>query len=331
MIYRLAAALLLMVVLNGAALALGRARPTGVIAYVSTRDGIPQIYLTDVDRGLTRRLTKPDAYFQNPTWSPTGTLAFERYGTLGRDIVILNPFTGMRCEISGRLLDESASAWSPDGTLAYVLAMNGNYSLYTQRGCDGRTARNVSANFITASAPSWSANSLLAFGDATFGIQQVIVLDAGTGETRALGEPNALDNTPVWYGDHLLAFARFTDNWDIYLYDLQSGELRNVSRSPADDSEPAWSSDGRLAFRSNRDGNQEIYVYDPAAETLTNVSRTPDNDMSPAWSPDGRLAYASARGSVFDIVVLDSVPGSTPRIVASHFAQNYDPVWMPRR
>ena len=330
MLYRLFAALLLLwILLCAGAVALGHALPSGVLAFTSDRTGTWQLYIVDVDRLRTLPITRDDVNYGAPAWSQSGDLAFEREMPLGRDIVIVNPFTGKRCEINGRLLDEFAPAWSADGRLAYIVGLNGNYDIYVQQGCDGGTARPVATGFRSAYRPRWSSDGHLVFADGTGETPQVVIYDLSTGESLSISQRGAIDVDPVWVGESWVAFLRVTSNREIFVYDLRSEEVRNISQNRSDDRALEASSDGWLAFLSNRDGNNEIYVYNIASDTLTNVSRSVANDTLPSWSPDGRLAYITALSSVYDIMVLDQVPDGTPRLVVRHPAHDYNPVWMP--
>jgi Tol biopolymer transport system component len=258
-------------------------------------------------------------------------VAFVRDNVNGRDVAVMNPFTGQRCAISGRLLDESAPAWSPDGRLAYVVGVGGRYDLYVQEGCLGETARVVTRrSSYSVNRPNWSGRGWLAYDDDVNGLTQIALLDSQADEPTMIPQPDGINYAPEWYEDHLLAFVSIQDgDSEIYIYDLASGQARNVSNHPASDTQPAWSTDGRLAFTSEREGRGDIFVYDTASDRLSNVTRSPAHEIMPAWSANGRLVFASAASSVFDIYVLDRVPGGVPRRVAFHPWQEYSPVWMP--
>lgn len=336
MFYRLSIALVAVsAVLAAGALVFGQTQPHSVLAFVSERSGRAQVYLLDVDRLITRLVSRNDFPSDSPAWSLDGDLAYVRSTPEGRDVIVYNPFTGRYCEVNGRLLDESSPAWSPDGKLAYVVGMNGRFDVYVQAGCDGRTARIVTQNSAHFTRnPRWSSAGRLVYTDEPlFGGVVAVILDPASDDSRVIRRSGGLLNLLTWFDDHLLAFLAVDEfdnpNFEIMVYDDRTGEFHNVSNHPAIDMQSAWSPDGRLAFTSNRDGNNEIYVFDFASNSLTNVSQSPRDDQMPAWSPDGRLAYMSAVGSAFDIIVVDRVLGGTPRVVVSHPSQDYNPLWMP--
>jgi TolB protein len=337
MFYKLLAAVFLIsTTLSGSALLVGRAQPHSILAFISERSGRAQVYLLDADHLITYRVSSTEYDSSAPAWSFSGDLAYVRSLPDGRDIVVMNPFRGGRCEVNRRQQDESAPAWSPDGELAYVIGSNGRYDIYVQDGCAGQTARNMTRDSNhSASRPRWSSAGRLAYNDEAGSSLAVVLLDPNSGESTFVRRRMGLDYAPIWFEDRLLAFGAVYEgsddrsNFEVFVFDTETGEFRNVSNHPAVDQDASWSPDGRLAFSSNRDGNYDIYVYDFASNTLTNVTHSPENDIAPAWSPDGRLAYASASGTVYDILMLDRVPGGKPRRIVSHPSQDYNPLWMP--
>src|SRR5438093_10355678 len=94
----------------------------GRIAFVSDRDGNPEIYVMNADGTGLRRLTNNAASDGQPAWSPDGTkIAFVRGSGLGEEIyVVKSDGTGLKRLTNNGYFDETP-AWSPDGTkIAFV-------------------------------------------------------------------------------------------------------------------------------------------------------------------------------------------------------------------
>ena len=88
------------------------------IAFVSKRDGNPDIYLLRQGDQPTLNLTADSALNGNPVWSPDGTLiAFLREYAAITDIYVMNADGSARVKVlSGYGLPvPSVPVWSPDG------------------------------------------------------------------------------------------------------------------------------------------------------------------------------------------------------------------------
>jgi serine/threonine-protein kinase len=126
------------------------------VAFTSTRTGVPNLFMANVDRpGLVERLASSEHPQSPGAWASDGTLVYvERRPTTGRDILLLTtPDLHTRALISSQA-DESAPALSPDGQwLAYVSNESGRSEVYVRARSDAAGARRVSADGGTE--PVW--------------------------------------------------------------------------------------------------------------------------------------------------------------------------------
>jgi TolB protein len=181
------------------------------IAFVSTRDGNPEIYVMAADGAAPRRLTDWRRDDIAPVWSPAGgQLAFLRREQGGERLFVLalppdgGPPTERRllATAEGEKLKHADAAWSPDGTrLAYTVhrPKQAPHVAITDVA-DGRT-RVVSPPGLRATMPSWSPDGrYLAF-------------------TATEGDPAALD---------------------LYVARLDDGAWARLTSDPAPDWLPRW-------------------------------------------------------------------------------------------
>lgn len=276
----------------------GMAAPTGFpgqngrIAFVSTRDGVAQIYVMHPDGSGQIRLTTTNTPEEDPAWSADGQrLAFTSQRDGQRQIYV------MSSDGSGqtRLSSSTAAAdleptWSPDGTkIAFV------------RG-------------------------IFATGD----IQIYTMNPDGTGETRLTDMAGGYSN-PVWSPDGSRIAFSFSPrgqippaSYDIYVMHADgSGRVRLTSANGFDD-QPAWSPDGmQIAFTTNRDGPFRIYVMnvDGSGQHPLALDNPVESEQNPSWSPDGtRIVYC--RDFQLRSVKID---GTSPMPLTSGIDQ--DPDW----
>ena len=107
--------------------------------------------------------------------------------------------------------------------------------------------------------------------------------------------------------------AIFSENSDIWLFDLQAGNLSRFTFDPAQDFSGIWSPDGnRIAFCSNRTGVFDLYqknVNGAGGDVL--LLATPEQKAPTDWSADGKfLLYRSLNPKTsFDIWALSMADG----------------------
>lgn len=172
------------------------------VAFVSTRDGNPELYVMGADGSAPRRLTDWRRDDIAPMWSSDGKrLAFLRREQGGERLFVLElPADGgtpserrLVATGEGEKVKHAEVAWSPDGTrLAYTVhrPQQAPHVAVTDVA-DGRT-RVASPPGLRATMPAWAPDGLhLAF-------------------TGTEGDPEALDLYAVRVDDG--AWARLTDD-----------------------------------------------------------------------------------------------------------------------
>lgn len=83
----------------------------GRIAFVSDRDGNPEIYVMNADGTDLTRLTDTPGAERDPVWSPDG----QRIAFLYGDIYVMNADGTDRTQITNTSAGKENIAWSPDG------------------------------------------------------------------------------------------------------------------------------------------------------------------------------------------------------------------------
>jgi dipeptidyl aminopeptidase/acylaminoacyl peptidase len=129
----------------------------GRIAYVSGRDGNPEIYVMNADGDGRTRLTNNTAYDWIPAWSPDGTrIAFVSDRDGNYEIYVMNADGGGRTRLTNNTAEEWIPAWSPDGTrIAFVSDRDGNGEIYVMNA-DGSGVTRLTNNAADDEDPAWS-------------------------------------------------------------------------------------------------------------------------------------------------------------------------------
>lgn len=260
------------------------------VAFVSERDGNPEIYAVNASGAGLRRLTENTVLDGAPAWSPDGSrLAFHSMRDGGLDIYVMDPDGGNVRRLTDHPASDYAPAWSPDGSqIAFISDRDGNAALYVMNA-DGTNPQRVGSSAGQQNEPAWAPDG------------QRIAYSANPGG----------------------AFEIFLVNTD------GSGVQQITNLFGANGRHPAWSpSSAELSFSTERDGMADVYTMTPQGQNL--VKRTPQADRltSTDWSPDGNyLALMSvSQTSIMDLYVLDLRANYWYRLTEDP-ELDYDPDW----
>ena len=185
------------------------------IAFISTRDGNPEIYVMDADGNNQIRLTNHPEEDTAPSWSPDGArIAFASNRNGGNHQIYVMDSNGKNMR---RLTDgvyDWSPAWSPDGqTIAY----------------DGLEDKREDRKIY-------------------------VVTPDGMNLQRLGADIPSFDIEATWSPDgQRIAFASWREDWtaEIYVMDADGTNQQRLTRDGLDDRDPAWSPDGsKIAFWS---------------------------------------------------------------------------------
>ena len=274
----------------------------GKIAFVSDRDGNPEIYVMEADGSNPVNLTNHPGSDSSPAWSPDGRqLAFVSDRDGGPAIYVMEA-DGSEVTL---LTSGEDPAWSPDGT-RIALSRDGAIFIRSLSGGETRITDPSTATHPTWARtfldryPAWSPDgSSIAFkrdssgGTPTASFAQLLVTDATT-----LRTPTVLPSS----------------SWNLH--------------------PPDWSPDGKRIVIG------EIAIHNLLVETVlvaadgSGVVRLPvpdgfDRSEFPTWSPDGRV-IASSMGLInripLDVYTMN--PDGSNAIKITNLG-GYDPAWQP--
>jgi len=245
------------------------------LAFVSARDGVPQIWTVDMAEAATgspKKITSLSTGADGPVWSPDGrSIAFtsEIYPECANDDCNRQreqkaTESKVKAKLTDRLLYRHWSAWK-DGKRTHVFVV----------GAEGGEARDMTPGDFDA--PPFS-----------------------------LGGPPDYAFSP---DGKELVFARNTDkveaistNGDIFILPVQGGEPRRITGdNPANDLSPQYSPDGRyIAYRAQSKPGFEsdrwrLMLYDRKTGQSHSISESLDASVeSFAFSPDNQKLFLTA-------------------------------------
>ncbi len=269
-----------------------RLSPDGdLIAFVSDRDGNPDIYVMDRSGEDIRKISHEVGSASHPRWSPDGDqIAFLARTEDGDSQIYLSGVEepeARRLTVGGYV--EGPPSWSPDG----------DWVAFTLTGEDGQGLGIYLRN------PG--------------GVNQITLTDGP--DFNPTWSPDS---------DQIAFQTSRNGNEDIYVVDItedSSGQPRRITTNSAPDYSPTWSPDGKLiAFISERNDNPEVYVTEPDGTVVTRLTNNGVVETEIAWSTKEQIAFVSFLHGNADVFIMD-VDGAAQAQVTGHPGPDTQPHW----
>ena len=286
----------------------------GKIAFVSNRDGNPEIYLMNADGTDVERLTDNPGFDGAPAWSPDGTkIVFASSRDGNSDIYIMDADGSNEVRLTTHEADDGGPSWSPDGSMiAFESDRSGSPQVWRTNVEAGNWGYNLTQ--LTDDHPLGRVNNFLAWSPDGLWIAfeadrdrddpEIYLANAVDGSNQQrLTFTRALDEVPTWSPDGArIVYSTDRDgepqngNYEIYIMNADGSDKRRLTNVPGADSYPSVSPDGtRIVFDSSRDGATEIYVMNIDGTNQVRLTTTGSGargdqrrvfNRNPAWSPD---------------------------------------------
>jgi Tol biopolymer transport system component len=322
------------------------ASPDGkTIAFTSDRDGVPRIWLKQVQGGGELALT--DGADDYPRFSPDGSsLIFVRRTATSSSLYRV-PLLGGDAH---KLLDDVTGAdWSPDGhQLAFTRWVSGERSgsIVGVASSDGGGPREIA--FVAGRAlitPRWSPDgrtiaAVTGLGNVAAGIGIDIVEMSGHARLLISPQPSMRHSSVLWSADSrsvVYSEAESVAAWltgssaRIVRQDVKSGAARTLAWVPNHSKTLDVLDSGRLLLdtRSSRENLRELPLDDSAGPGERWLTRGNSTDRQPTYSPDGEwLAFSSNRGGNLDLWAVHRANGTVRRLTIDP-ADDWDVAYSP--
>lgn len=283
---------------------------SGQIAFASTRSGIAQIYLVNVDGTGEAQITNIEAGACQPAWSPDG-----------KQLVFISPCAG-RGEFYETIYNESS---------LYVI------------NADGTGLRALTQIPGSDFEPAWSPDGKhIAFTSVREGFRQIYSLDVESlAVTLLTNTTDAVESSqPSWSpdGKRIAYMVKRVGTYQVWAMTDTGQEAVQLARSGQQlwDYLPAWSADGKtIFFNQRREGPFRPWLMKVNYEDLSQEPRrldfvTPIEDIS--ISPDGLwLAFEGMAPDGNRDIYFMTLAGSGRARLTTDSRIDFDPAWRPAR
>ncbi len=290
------------------------------IAFASTRNGDPQIYLVNSDGTDLKQITHIPGGACQPDWSPNGL-----------QIIFISP-----CQAAQ---DDSPGNYK-------------NAKLYIA-GFDGTDLAEIPTNLNGIFDPAWSPDGYrIAFASSSNGSVQIYTINLTNQVVTPLTQSTSDVRMPDWSrqpawspdGKQIIytGHSRLTNALQIWIMsDLGQNQAALINRGSSYwDFLPSWSPDGKTILFDESSGPQALgwlMLFDDTnpqtAQAVHWRSGTVANHGS--FSPDGLwLVYQSINTACSDcpdliVYIVRNASGNSPIDISGDTGENFDPDWRP--
>ncbi|MDR1191514.1 MAG: biopolymer transporter Tol [Verrucomicrobiales bacterium] len=209
---------------------------------------IKDLYLMDIDGGVTRSLTNDHSLNLGPKFDRAGNrIVFTSWKSGYPDTWVIDLAARNRTRVAFYPGLNSGGAFSPDGArIALTLSKDGNTELYTIASTGGSPLR-LTRTIGTEATPAWSPDGArIAYISDDRGSPQIYLIPANGGAAQRFNTFSSYTTEPAWSPDgKFLAYSvRTAGSNQIAVSDLATGQQSILTTSGVNET-PAWCRDSR--------------------------------------------------------------------------------------
>ena len=233
----------------------------GLLLFGSNIQIYQHLYLHDVARGLTVRLSYEEMNYRYPSMSPTtGEIVFVSEKDEDNELYLMDFDGRNQRQLTHNSRNDNHASWSPNGgEIVYESNRDDNSDIYILNIETLESQRVTFSQLGASQKPRWSHDGTGVFYDSS---GELYRFDLLTGETTQLTEDDFWDEFPYESPDgQWLAYASHRRRWRIHVMDSAGNLAFFTDPNERHDTEPAWSPDStRVIFQSTRQFPSQIFM-----------------------------------------------------------------------
>lgn len=219
------------------------------LAYVSYRQGMPQLFLASIFEGRSTPNLSGERGSQAfaPSFSHDGKrIAFASNRSGNMEVWVANADGSGARNLTRSGASETAPCWSPtDQQIAFTSNRGGTPQIYVMDG-EGLSVERLTKVSNYNDAPAWNPSKLyteIAYTSRLDGGRfQIAVVDVARGEVRQISEGRGSCEYPSWApsGRHLVFSCRSGAAWQLTVSDREGRSRRTLAAGPGNNVQPDW-------------------------------------------------------------------------------------------
>lgn len=306
-----------------------------MMAYVGNSDGIPQVWVKNLERGDRVQITHSTFPASSPSWSPNSDqVLFDRTSPNGVSIYSVGILGTPEATM---VVDYGRSPKYSKGVNAFVYSIGRRIWIARNDGRDRQEIRGIptSQGFAEREPALSPDGKLVAFIHADEGpLGNLWLIPSEGGEARqltTLESGKGIAGAPEWSADGrfiVYSVDATTTGGQLWRFDLDNGETAALTKGAGGAREPSLSIDGsRLAYTATR----TVWLLtriDPETGERSTIHSSREPVLLPIVSPDRqRIVFFTRNPTGMQIFVIDNDGDNLRQLTFDEPGENALPTW----
>lgn len=267
--------------------------------YFSTKEGNPNLYITDTDTSFSKKLTDNPNFVYSPSWHPDGNkVLFTHFQRTGSDLFVVDVSTLETIQLTTTPQKEISGSFSSDGSqIVFTSEMDTPTREIYIMNSDGTNIKRLTVNNVYEGSPSFSPDGkniiftrqFISPDSTQTQNGELVLMEISTGAETRLTDTKEFEGLGVFSPDgKMIAFHRcYGSRCDIFVMNSDGSNEIDLTKGIDDNRWPQWSPDGKyLVYTRVADRNSEIWMMKPDGSEKKLIVSSDGRDETAVFRPN---------------------------------------------